>query len=244
VGAAPSYDLAVIRAKNLGAPPPPIAVGTSATLKIGQLAFAVGSPFGLDQSLTAGVISALKRRLPTEKGRSIANIIQTDAAIHPGNSGGPLLDSSGRLIGVNTIAYSVAELGTAIGFAVPVDMVKRIVPELIAKGRIAMPGIGIVPGDEALAMRLGIDGVIVGRVKAGSPAERAGLRAMSGAMGAASGPVADVITAANGQPIQNVYDLTDQLERVGVGRAITLKIKRDGQAVEVQVEVVDTDLNS
>ena len=153
VGSAPNFDLAVIRAKELRAAP--LAIGTSGDLKVGQLAFAIGSPFGLDQSLTSGVISALNRQLPTGKGRSIPNIIQTDAAVHPGNSGGPLLDSSGRLIGVNTIAYSNSELGASFGFAIPVDAVNRIVPRLIREGHIPTPGIGIVPAAESIGHPVG-----------------------------------------------------------------------------------------
>lgn len=237
IGSAPNFDLAVIRPKELRNAPPPITIGSSGNLKVGQLAFAIGSPFGLDQSLTAGVISALKRKLPTSKGRSIANIIQTDAAIHRGNSGGPLLDSSGRLIGVNTIAYSTAELGTALGFAIPVDFVVRIVPQLIKAGHIATPGIGIIPSDEALAIRLGIDGVIIARIRPGSPAERAALRAMDSATGA----VGDVITGANGQPVRNAFDLTEQLEDIGAGRTIALKVNRDGKTVDINVEIIDID---
>jgi 2-alkenal reductase len=240
VGSAPNFDLAVIRPKELRNVPPPITIGSSSNLKVGQLAFAIGSPFGLDQSLTAGVVSALKRKLPTTKGRSIANIIQTDAAIHRGNSGGPLLDSSGRLIGVNTIAYSTAELGAALGFAIPVDFVNRIVPQLIKTGRLATPGIGIVPSDEALALRLGIDGIIIARIRPGSPAERAALRAMDTATGA----VGDIITGANGQPVRNAFDLTDQLEELGVGRTIALTVNRSGRSVDMKVEIIDIDPGS
>ena len=151
VGTAPEYDLAVIHYNGGGKLPPPIAVGSSADLKVGQSAFAIGSPFGLDESMTAGIISALERRLPTSGGREIANVIQTDAAINPGNSGGPLLDSAGRLIGVNTAIYSPSGSNAGIGFAIPVDVVNRIVPQLISNGRVPTPGIGIVAGDEALA---------------------------------------------------------------------------------------------
>ena len=240
VGSAPNFDLAVIRPKELRNVPPPIVIGSSSNLKVGQLAFAIGSPFGLDQSLTAGVISALKRKLPTSKGRSIANIIQTDAAIHPGNSGGPLLDSSGRLIGVNTIAYSTAALGTALGFAIPVDFVNRTVSQLIRTGRVPTPGIGLIPADEALALQLGIDGVIVARIRPGSPAERAALHAMDPATGA----VGDIITGANGRPVLNAADLTEQLEELGVGRTIALRVNRGGITVDMKVEIIDIEPGS
>src|SRR5207237_7814874 len=174
VGTAPNYDLAVIRATGVRLPAP-IGVGNSADLKVGQAAFAIGNPFGLDQSLTTGVISALKRRLPTSGGREISNVIQTDAAINPGNSGGPLLDSAGRLIGVTTAIVSPSGSNAGIGFAIPVDTVNRIVPELISKGRVPAPGIGIVAANEAVATRLGIEGVVVVRALPGLPAAEAGL---------------------------------------------------------------------
>ena len=151
VGVAPNYDLAVIRFKQPHPLPPPIPIGTSKDLKVGQFAYAIGSPFGLDQSLTTGVIGALNRQLPTDKGQDIRDIIQTDAAIYPGNSGGPLLDSAGRLIGVNTISYALTRSHAALGFAIPVDLVKRIVPELIRAGRIPTAGIGIIAGDDKTA---------------------------------------------------------------------------------------------
>jgi 2-alkenal reductase len=135
VGADHDYDLAVIHLKEARPLPPPIPIGTSKNLKVGQFAYAIGSPFGLDQTLTAGTIGALNRKLPINKDREIANIIQTDAAIYPGNSGGPLLDSRGRLIGVNSISYSVKETHGALGFAIPVDLVNLVVPEIIRGGR-------------------------------------------------------------------------------------------------------------
>lgn len=240
VGSAPNYDIAVIRPKAPRKMPPPIAIGTSGNVKVGQWTYAIGSPFGLDQSLTTGVVSALKRRLPTSEGRQISNIIQTDAAIYPGNSGGPLLDSSGRLIGVNTVAYSMAGSGNALGFAIPVDIVKSIMPDLIKNGRIPTPGIGIVPGDEALAMRLGIEGVIIARITPGSPAEHAVLQPMH----ASTKAVGDVIVGANGQSVRSAFDLTDQLEHVGIGRKIRLKINRGGKTVEVEVAIIDVDRKS
>ena len=147
VGGSANYDLAVIRVTDVRDLPPPLPVGTSADLKVGQAAFAIGNPFGLDQSLTTGIISALSRRLPTSGGREVANVIQTDAAINPGNSGGPLLDSAGRLIGVNTAIYSPSGAYAGIGFAIPVDVVNRVVPQLIRNGRVPIPGIGIQAGE-------------------------------------------------------------------------------------------------
>jgi 2-alkenal reductase len=176
VGLAPTYDLAAIRLQNPQQIPPLLSIGTSGNLKVGQFTFAIGTPFGLERSLTTGVISALKRRLPASRGREIANVIQTDAAINPGNSGGPLLDSSGQLIGVNTAIYSSSGQNVGIGFAIPVDIVKRIVPELIQNGRVPTPSVGIVPTAETVATRLGVNGIVIMRVFTNSPAGRAGIK--------------------------------------------------------------------
>jgi 2-alkenal reductase len=235
VGLASNYDLAVIRLPNARQLPPPITVGTSADLRVGQFAFAIGNPFGLDQSLTMGIISALKRRLPTSGGREISNVIQTDAAINPGNSGGPLLDSAGRLIGVNTAIVSPAGANIGVGFAIPVDIVNRVVPELIRTGRVPTPGIGIVPASDTSAMRLGIEGVIIRRTISGTPAERAGLRGSN----LAAGTLGDVIVAVNGKPVHRVPDLTDELEQVGVGGKVRLTLKRDSRETSVELEVID-----
>ena len=170
IGAAPDYDLAVIHPKQSRTMPRPIPIGASNDLKVGQFAFAIGSPFGLDQSLTMGVIGALNRRLPTSKGHQISNMIQTDAATYPGNSGGPLLDSNGRLIGVNTISYSIPGSQAALGFAIPVDLVSRVIPELIAVGRARGAGIGKVPVDGEAPVEPRIHGVVPASLKSGSPA--------------------------------------------------------------------------
>jgi S1-C subfamily serine protease len=229
------YDLAVIHIAGGGQLPPPIAVGSSADLKVGQAAFAIGNPFGLDQSLTTGIISALKRRLPTSGGREIANVIQTDAPINPGNSGGPLLDSAGRLVGVNTAIYSPSGSNAGIGFAIPVDVVNRVVPELIRNGRVPTPGIGIVAGTEALAARLGVQGVVVMRTVAGSAAARSGLHGVD----TATGQLGDVIVAADGKPVHRLPDLTDELEQVGVGKSVNLMLDRGGSKVSVSLQVAD-----
>jgi 2-alkenal reductase len=235
VGRAPNYDLAVLRLKRAGSLPPPVAIGTSRDLKVGQFALVIGNPFGLDQSLTTGVISALKRRLPTAGGREVADVIQTDAAINPGNSGGPLLDSAGRLIGVTTAIFSPSGAYAGIGFAIPVDVVNRVVPELIRSGRVPVPGIGILAADETDAARLGVTGVIVAQAMPGMPAAQAGLRGVN----RATGTIGDIVTAVNGKPVQRLADLTDELERVGVGKTVKLLLRRDGREVTVDVPVVD-----
>ncbi|MCK1733858.1 trypsin-like peptidase domain-containing protein [Bradyrhizobium sp. 138] len=236
VGTAPNYDLAVLRIRSVHELPPPVALGSSGDLKVGQSAFAIGNPFGLDQSMTSGIISALKRRLPTHGGREIANVIQTDAAINPGNSGGPLLDSAGRLIGVTTAIISPSGSNAGIGFAVPVDVVNRIVPELIRNGRVPTPGIGIVAASEDVATRLGVEGVIVVRTAPGSPAERAGIRGVN----LSTGAVGDIITAIEGKPVRRLSDLTDALEQVGAGKTVRLTVKRGGSdSRDVNVGIAD-----
>ena len=235
VGTAPSYDLAVIRLQGAGALPPPLAVGSSADLKVGQFAYAIGNPFGLDETLTTGVISALKRRLPTSGGREISGAIQTDAPINPGNSGGPLLDSAGRLIGVNTAIFSPSGSNAGVGFAIPVDVVNRIVPELISRGSVATPGIGIEAANEAIAARLGVDGIVVVRTMPGSPAQRAGIRGVD----LNRDTLGDVIVSANGTPVHKLTDLVDQLEKVGVGHKVQLTLRQGDQTRTVDVDVVD-----
>jgi len=239
IGVAPNYDLAVLRIRNSRQLPPPVALGSSSDLKVGQMAFAIGNPFGLDQSLTSGIISALKRRLPTSSGREIANVIQTDTAINPGNSGGPLLDSAGRLIGVNTAIISPSGSSAGIGFAVPADIVNRVVPELIKNGRVPTPGIGIVAASEAVATRLGVEGVIVVRTAPGSPAERAGIRGVN----FSSGALGDVIVLADGKPVHRLSDLTDQLEQVGAGKSVRVGVKRGSETRDVNVDIVDIGRN-
>jgi S1-C subfamily serine protease len=235
VGTAPNYDLAVLRVDNTRSLPPPLAIGTSADLKVGQYVYAIGNPFGLDQTLTTGIISALNRRLPTSAGREISNVIQTDAAINPGNSGGPLLDSAGRVIGVNTAILSPSGTSAGIGFAIPIDAVNRVAPELIGRGYVPTPGIGIVAANEAAATRAGADGVVILRTAAGSPAERAGLRGMD----QATGKPGDVIVGVNGKPVRRLGDFILELERVGVGKKLTLAIKRDGRDMSIDVDVMD-----
>jgi 2-alkenal reductase len=234
VGVAPNYDLAVLRIRTSRLPGP-ISLGSSGDLKVGQAAFAIGNPFGLDQSLTSGIISALKRRLPAPGGREVSNVIQTDAAINPGNSGGPLLDSAGRLIGVTTAILSPSGSNAGIGFAIPVDIVNRIVPQLIRNGRVPTPGIGIVAASEAVATRLGADGVVVVQTSPASPAERAGLQGVD----RASAMLRDVIVEANGKPVRRLSDLTEEIERVGVGNSVQLTVERNGNRRTVRIDIVD-----
>ena len=234
VGVAPDKDLAVLRidapANKLRAIP----VGTSKDLQVGQSVFAIGNPFGLDQSLTTGVISALGREIESVTRRPIQGVIQTDAAINPGNSGGPLLDSAGRLIGVNTAIYSPSGASAGIGFAIPVDTVNRIVPELIRSGKVTRPGVGIQVAEDQLAERLGVTGVLVVEVAQGSAAAKAGLRPTRRE---ASGRVklGDVITAIDGKKIESPNDLFLTLEKYKVGDSVNVSLLREGKAVQVKV---------
>ena len=234
VGIAPDKDLAVLRIK---APPErltPLTPGSSSALLVGQRVLAVGNPFGLDHSLTVGVVSALGRELRSPNGRRIRDVIQTDAAINPGNSGGPLLDSSGRLIGVNAAIYSPSGASAGIGFAVPVDTVKRLVPQLIARGRAIQAGIGVTLIPDRYNAQLKIDGVALAEVAPDGPAGRAGLQ---GAQVTRSRRLilGDRIVAVDGKPVKSEDDLRDAFEAAGVGKTVTLTVVRDTARRQVRV---------
>jgi S1-C subfamily serine protease len=236
VGVAPEKDLAVL---HITAPVDkliPLAPGTSRNLLVGQRVLAVGNPFGLDHSLTVGVVSALGRELRSPAGRRIRDVIQTDAAINPGNSGGPLLDSSGRLIGVNTAIFSPSGASVGIGFAVPVDTVTRLVPQLIARGRAIQAGIGVALVPRQYVERLGIDGVVLAEVAPDGPAGRAGLEGLQPTSRGYA--VRDRIVAVDGKPVKTEDDLRDAFEAVGVGKTVTLTVVRGNARREVRVPLV------
>jgi S1-C subfamily serine protease len=235
VGAAPDKDLAVLQITAPTVSISPITIGTSADLLVGQKVFAIGNPFGLDQTITSGIISALNREITAVTGRGIRGVIQTDAAINPGNSGGPLLDSAGRLIGVNTAIYSPSGAYAGIGFAVPVDEVNRVIPELIRHGRLIKPGIGASLADERVARRLGIDGILILNVDAGGPAQKAGLRPTTQYRGDIV--LGDVIVAIGGQAVRSFDDLRDELEAYKVGDEVAVTVNRDGQMTDIVVRL-------
>ena len=235
VGGSQDYDLAVIRLRNVPAHIQPIPVGTSSDLQVGQWVFAIGNPFGLSRTLTTGVISALDRRLPTAAGREVAGVIQTDAAINPGNSGGPLIDSAGRLIGVNTAIISGSGNSAGIGFAVPADVVNQVVPQLIAKGKIPRPGIGVTLLSEESAAGLGIGGVVIDRVMPGSSADRAGLKGID----YHNRLLGDVILSVEGQEVRNVDDFVRMMQRFDIGRTVHLTVRRGDQVLDVNVQIMD-----
>lgn len=236
VGAAPEYDLAVLQIGVGANRSPPIAIGTSGDLQVGQSVLAIGNPFGLDWTLTTGIVSALEREIPSERGATIRGLIQTDAAINPGNSGGPLLDSAGRLIGVNTAIFSPSGSSAGIGFAVPVDVVNRVVPQLIAKGRYAPPSLGVRvdPRGDALLQQAGLTGALVLDVIQESGAEAVGIRPTriteSGRV-----IIGDVILALDGTTINDAEDLRDELDARRPGEEVVLEILRNGERLTLGV---------
>lgn len=235
VGTSPDHDLAVLRVSRPANQLQPVPIGQSSNLRVGHAAFAIGNPFGLTRTLTTGIISALDRTLPTGTAREISGVIQTDAAINPGNSGGPLLDSAGRLIGVNTAIVSGTGAYSGIGFAIPVDTVNRIVPQIISTGRPARPGIGIRAASEEFAARLGIEGVLVVDVVPRSPAAEAGLRGTI----IDRRQLGDIIVAVEGEPVETLSQLTEELERIGIGNEVSLTVLRDNVRREVTLQIVD-----
>ncbi len=235
VGGSPDHDLAVVRLRQTLDHIQPIPLGTSSTLQVGQAVFAIGNPFGLARTLTTGVISALDRRLPTAGGREVFGVIQTDAAINPGNSGGPLVDSAGRLIGVNTAIISGSGSSAGVSFAVPVDVVNRVVPQLITKGKVPRPGIGIVVLDEEAAASLGVVGVVIERVVPGSEADRAGLEGVD----YRNQRLGDIIVAADDRDVRNIDEFLEILQGFDIGQKIMLDVRRGNQARRMQVEVMD-----
>jgi S1-C subfamily serine protease len=237
VGASSVHDIAVLRIRIPAKAPKPIPVGTSHDLQVGQKVFAIGNPFGLDWTLTIGIVSALDRSLTGDDGGLIQHLIQTDAAINPGNSGGPLLDSAGRLIGMNTAIFSPSGASAGVGFAVPVDTVNRVVPELIAKGHYSPPTLGIQTDEvlsRAIERRLGVSGAAVLRVPAGSPAARAGLQGARFGRRDSIYP-GDVIVAVDGKEVDSVAQLLARLDDYKPGETVKLTVWRDGQKINMSV---------
>jgi 2-alkenal reductase len=235
VGTAPYYDLAVLRIQGGHELYKPVPVGSSSNLEVGQAVYAIGNPFGLSRTLTHGLVSALKRRLPTRGGREVRGVIQTDAPINPGNSGGPLLDSSGRVIGVNTAIISRSGVSDGVGFAVPIDLVNRVVTSLIKDGRVPTPGIGIAALSERLTAHLDVEGVMVAAVEPNSPAAKAGLQGID----TETGRLGDVITKVNGKPVSTVADLAAELDSIGIGKKADLTVENNGSTRQVKVAIVD-----
>ena len=236
VGVSPEHDLAVLRIQASLSILHPLPIGRSSNLQVGQLTYAIGNPFGLDHTLTTGVISALNRTIRSEAG-VIRELIQTDAAINPGNSGGPLLDSAGRLIGVNTAIFSPSGAYAGIGFAVPVDTVNRVVPQLIARGSYVRPALGVVVDDgisRLVTSRLGVDGVLVLKVEPDSAAAKAGIRG-SRLVGEGGLLPGDIIQAIGPYGIDDSKALLNALEHFEPGEKVLLTLYRDGRTTKVPV---------
>ena len=232
VGASPAHDIAVLKIVPSGKAVVPVAIGTSDDLRVGQKVFAIGNPFGLDWTLTTGIVSALDRSLDSENGSVIRHLIQTDAAINPGNSGGPLLDSAGRLIGVNTAIYSPSGASAGVGFAVPVDTVNRVVPELIAHGRYSPPTLEVEADDmlsRAVARELGVQGVAVLRGAAPFRGARMGARNLV--------VPGDVILSVEGKEVSSSAQLAAILDDYKVGQEVNLTIWREGKHVQLKARL-------
>ena len=237
IGLSKTHDMAVLQIQIPTKSATPIPIGTSHDLQVGQKVYAIGNPFGLDWTLTTGIVSALDRSLTSENGVLIQHLIQTDAAINPGNSGGPLLDSAGRLIGINTAIYSPSGASAGVGFAVPADMVNRVVPELIAKGFYSSPSLGVQTNEalsRSIARQLGVTGAAIMKIKPGGPAEKAGLQGARLGRRNTIYP-GDVITALDGKDVDGVARLLALLDDHRAGEAVQLTVWRDGKKIQVPV---------
>jgi S1-C subfamily serine protease len=234
VGVAPEKDVAVLRVEAPADRLRPLAIGSSENLLVGQKVFAIGNPFGFDQTLTTGIISALGREIQSVTGVPIRDVIQTDAAINPGNSGGPLLDSAGRVIGINTAIYSPSGASSGIGFAIPVADVQRAVPDLIAHGHIQRPTLGIEVAPDSVIRQLGYEGALVFRTQRGSGAARAGVQGTT-RDGYGRWNLGDVIVSVDDQPVRSSGDLLLSLEQKKPGQTVKLGLLRDGRRTEAEV---------
>jgi S1-C subfamily serine protease len=234
VGWAPEKDVAVLKIAAPTARLHPLPLGSSDDLRVGQKVFAIGNPFGLDQTLTTGVISALGRQIQSLNNVPIRDVIQTDAAINPGNSGGPLLDSAGRLIGINAAIYSPSGASAGIGFAIPAHSVEWAVPDLIRYGHIQRPTLGVQLAPESLMRRMGLEGAMIYRVDRGSGAAKAGLRGLDRDV-LGRWRLGDVILTVDGQPVQSSGDLLLALEDKKTGQTVRVGLVRDGRKTEIEV---------
>lgn len=238
VGADPYKDIAVLKIETNDPLVPIRRVPAGHEMRVGQKSIAIGNPFGLDHTLTTGVVSAMGREVKGIGGVTIRDMVQTDAAINPGNSGGPLIDSRGQLIGMNTMIFSSSGSSAGIGFAVPHPVIERVVPQIIANGRPTRVGLGVSILQDTAARRLGVDGVVIERVAATSPAAAAGLRS---AERDAKGWQVDVIVAIDGKRVKSYDDLYTALESKTPGEKVTLSVLRlPGEKVEtIETELVE-----
>lgn len=239
IGVAPEKDLAVLRVENPPENLVSLPLGDSSELSVGRKVLAIGNPFGLDTTLTTGVVSALGREIEAPSGRTIRGVIQTDAAINPGNSGGPLLNSMGQLVGVNTAIYSPSGASAGIGFAIPVNTVKDVVPQLISYGRIQHPIIGVELASDSWIRRYRIDGVPIAHVYPGLPAAEAGL---TGArrVNRQEVELGDVITHIDGTRVRNRDDYLTALEKHEPGDEVTITTRRGDEELQFEVELIES----
>ena len=241
VGQAQEKDLAVLKIDAPSERLKPTTLGTSNNLLVGQKVFAIGNPFGLDHTLTTGVVSALGREIQSVEGRPIQDAIQTDAAINPGNSGGPLLDSAGRLIGVNTQIATASGGNIGIGFAIPVDIVSRVVTQIIRYGRVIRPGIGVAVLPDHLAQQLGLKGVLIMDLQPGGSAAIAGLRGTTLTSGGRIRRLGDMIVKVQDKEVRTQYELLDALEQFKVGDDVRVTFIREEKPQEATVRLQGVD---
>jgi S1-C subfamily serine protease len=240
VGKEPNKDIAVLRIEGNLSGLFPVVAGSSRDLQVGQKVIAIGNPFGFDHTVTKGIVSALGRNMPGAGGVTIRDMIQTDASINPGNSGGPLLDSNGRLIGMNTMIISPSGSSSGIGFAVPVDTINKIVPEIIRYGKVLRPGLGVSLMSDPYARRIGVEGVVILELAGGSEADRAGLKGLSrdryGRLF-----VRDVIVGIDATKVKSYDDLYSALDNHKIGDTVTLTVAREGKERKVRLTLVSSD---
>ena len=236
VGIAPEHDIALLKIRPRAAITP-IPIGTSNDLQVGQTVFAIGNPFGLDHTLTTGIVSALGRTIRSVTRQPIENVIQTDAAINPGNSGGPLLDSAGRLIGMNTAIFSPSGTSSGIGFAVPIDTINRVVPQLIKFGMVERAALGVTMSDDLsrrFAQRLQVNGVVIVQTIPGSAAEAAGLRGMT-RLNNGQIRVGDIVLSIDGKQVSSSDDMYLVLEKYKPGDTVLVRYWREGKTIDKKI---------
>ncbi|MEZ6140211.1 MAG: trypsin-like peptidase domain-containing protein [Zavarzinella sp.] len=238
VGIAPDSDLAVLQITVPESKIKPLPLGTSADLQVGQTVYAIGNPFGQSLTFTAGMISALDREIESSTDRPITGVIQTDASLNPGNSGGPLLDRDGRLIGVNTAITSPNGGSVGIGYAIPVDLVNTVVTELIRTGRQARPALGVVllPDREMQQLRLE-RGVMIAQVYPNSAAAKAGLRGILQDQVSGKIELGDILIGADGVEFKEKQEFLDFMRRVNIGQEVTFDVIRAGEQIQVKVRL-------
>jgi len=237
VGGEPSKDIAVLKLEKTPTKLKAITPGSSKDLIVGQKTIAIGNPFGLDHTVTSGIVSALGRKIEGVGGVKIYDMIQTDASINQGNSGGPLLNSAGELIGMNTVIFSTSGSSAGIGFAVPVDTISQIVPQLIKYGKVTRPGLGIAPLPDEIKMRFGVKkGVVIAALEEDGPAEKSGLKGMKRDIRGRY-YLGDIVTKINNDEIENFDDIFHTLEKYKVGDEVKVTYLRDGKEKTISLKL-------